>query len=609
VPLTAVSLDDDFWAPRLHLNREVTLPLQYRYLEETGRLDNFRRAAGQATGDFQGYYFNDSDVYKWLEAAAWTLATTPDPALTQMVDAAIRVIADAQQPDGYLNSYFIGERAHERWTNLKDKHELYCAGHLFQAAVAHHRATGSEQLLNIARRFADLIVATFGPEAAGKRPGTCGHPEVEMALIELARETGEARYREQAQYFIDVRGRGLIGGRPYHQDHQPFREMERMTGHAVRAAYLNSGAADLYAETGDPALHQALDRLWQNMTTRQMYISGGIGSRHEGEAFGNDYELPNERAYAETCAAIASIFWAWRMLQLDGDARYADVMELTLYNGFLAGLSLDGRACFYENPLADDGSHRRQEWFECACCPPNIARLLASLPGYFYSVADAGIWVHLYATGKAHLTLPDGRTVDLSQQTLYPWHGAINLQVDGSGEFSLWLRLPAWCESGATLEINQQPFTGTLTPGTYLPIHRTWQPGDQVRLHLPLPVRRVECHPYVQENRGRVALMRGPILYCVEQVDLPGADLRDLVLPADGGIATRFRPALLGGVMTLTGPAMVVPPDTGWSDHLYRTAPPQPPAVSGRPVLLTAIPYYAWANRDPGPMQVWLTSQ
>ncbi len=641
VPLTAVTLADDFWAERRRVNREVTLPSQYHLLEETGRIDNFRRAAGKVDVPFQGRYYNDSDVYKWLEAISWTLATGADRALAEMAGAVIAEIAGAQQPDGYLNTYFVRDRAVERWTNLRDKHELYCAGHLIQAAVAHHRATGEDRLLHVARCLADHICGLFGPQEEGKRAATPGHPEIEMALVELARETGEQKYLRQALFFLDARGRGLIGGSAYHQDHQPFRELERMAGHAVRAVYLSAGAADLCAEMGEPALRHALDRLWRNMTARQMYVSGSIGSRYEGEAFGEDYELPNERAYAETCAAIGSVMWNWRMLQLSGSACYADVLENTLYNGVLPGLSLDGGAYFYQNPLAGDGRHRRQPWFGCACCPPNVARLLASLPGYLYSLSRSkiaprglsnprfwpgsgdpgraeldlqslstgGLWVHLYAQGAARIPLHDGRTLSLTQHTRYPWDGEVVIEVGGVGDLSLWLRIPAWCEEGATLKINGRPFTGTLAPGSYAEIHRTWRPGDTVRLNLPMPVRRVECHPYVTENAGRVALARGPILYCVEQADNPGLDLRDVLLPTGVDFAATFRPDLLGGVVVLCGQAEVVPPHDAWENRLYRAPLPRLQKPRGRSVEVTAIPYYAWANREPGPMQVWLRTR
>lgn len=619
VPLTAVTLSDEFWAPRRHINRTITLPSQYHLCEETGRIDNFRRAAGKKDVPFQGRYYNDSDVYKWLEAAAWTLATDNDPTLRHMVDTVIAEIAAAQQPDGYLNTYFMFERAGQRWTNLRDMHELYCAGHLIQAAIAHYRSTGSDRLLRVARRLADHIYDVFGPEEAGKRPGTSGHAEIEMALVEMARTTGEPKYLQQAQYFLDARGQGLIGGSPYHQDHRPFRKLDRMVGHAVRAVYLNAGATDIYAETGEPALYDTLTRLWDGMTTRHLYISGGIGARYEGESFGQDYELPNARAYAETCAAIGSVMWNWRMLSLEGDARYADLLEITLYNAVLPGLALDGQAYFYQNPLADDGTHRRQPWFDCACCPPNIARLLASLPGYFYSVsegnepAEEGIWVHLYAANTAHIPLPDGRVISLIQRTHYPWRGEVVIEVKGEGAFSLWLRIPAWCEAGAALQVNGQPFAGDLVPGTYTEVRRSWHAGDTVQLNLPMPVRGVESHPYVLENAGRVALMRGPLLYCFEQSDNPDLDLRDVVLPADvqgvelsPAFTHEFRPDLLGGVVVLRAQAHTEPPDAAWADRLYRTVRSLAKRSPGQSVEVTAIPYHVWANRTAGPMQVWL---
>src|SRR5215213_8991297 len=587
VQLDSVRLLDEFWEPRRELNRRVTLASQFDYLENTGRMDNFRRAAGKIDVPFKGLYFNDSDIYKWLEAASWELLADSEVELEQMVDSAISEIEAAQQPDGYLDTYFTYERASERWKHLTDKHELYVAGHLIQAAVAHHRATGSERLLNVARRFADHICDTFGPEEEGKRLGTDGHEEIEMALVELYRDTGDRTYLDQAQFFVDVRGYGLLGGRTHHgthglpggreyyQDHEPLRDMHEMVGHAVRAVYLSSGAADLYAETGDPTLLEALERLWHNMTTRRLYVSGGIGSRYEDEAFGEDYELPNDRAYAETCAAIGSVMWNWRMLTIDGDARYADLLEHTLYNAALPGLSLDGHSYFYQNPLSDSGTHRRSPWFDVACCPPNVARLLASLPGYFYGVSDEGVWVHLYAEGTAEVSLDDDRTVVLRQRTQYPWDGEVDIEVDGESDFGLMLRIPAWCEEGAAIEINGHPFDGSASAGSYAEIRRAWRRGDKVRLSLPMPVRRVECHPYVVENAGRVALMRGPLLYCVEQVDNPGLDLRDIVLPDEGGFSVRSRPDLLGGVAVVETLAEIAPPDEDWAERLYRRARPR----------------------------------
>ncbi len=607
VPPGAVQLMDQFWAPRRRINRETTLPSQFQHLETTGRLDNFRRASGKLDIPFQGIYFNDSDVYKWLEGVAWTLATEDAPDLARMVDVVIREIADAQQPDGYLNTYFMFEHEAERWSNLRDLHEMYCAGHLMQAAVAHHRATGEDRLLNVARRLADHICAVFGPEA-GKRPGTDGHEEIEMALVELYRDTGDQRYLRQAEYFVNARGQELAGGDEYHQDHVPFREQRKIVGHAVRAVYLNAGATDLYAETGEESLREALDALWENMTQKRMYVSGGIGSRYEGEAFGKDYELPNARAYTETCAAIGSVMWNWRMLQLDGEARYADLIEHTLYNAVLPGLSLDGQSYFYQNPLEDDGTHRRQAWFGCACCPPNVTRTLAALPGYFYGVSDDGVWVHLYAEGSVQLSLPDGRTVELRQRTQYPWDGVVEFEVRGEGEFALRLRIPSWCETGATLDVNGTRADMPLVPGKYVEVRRDWTSGDMVRLTLPMSVRRMACHPSVAESAGRIALTRGPILYCVETADDPGIEPRAIVLAESENLTPAFRPDLLGGVVLLSGEAHFAVADDSWTDVLYLTADTTPHQTRGEATTITAIPYYAWANREPGPMCVWLRS-
>ena len=605
VSLQAVQLEDAFWAPRMKINQQVSIPAQYHFLEETGRLDNFRRAAGEKDISFQGFFFNDSDVYKWLEAASWALAAGDDPDLVEKVNTTISLIAEAQQPDGYLNTYFTFERANERWTNLKDLHELYCAGHLIQAAIANRRATGHNDLFEIAVRLADHIGNTFGP---GKRPRTPGHPEIEMALVELARESGRREYLELARFLLDNRGKGIIGGSPYHLDHQPLREMQRLTGHAVRAGYLCAGATDIYIETGEPVLGSALVRLWENMVTRQMYISGGIGSRYEGEAFGEDYELPNARAYTETCAAIANLMWNWRMLQLEGDCRYADVMELALYNGILAGVSLDGMSYFYVNPLANNGSHKRQTWYACACCPPNIARILASLPGYFYSTSPEGVWFHLYTNGRVELPLTDGQVISIKQNTRYPWDGDITLEIQESGTYSLFLRIPGWIgrENTASVSINGQPFGNKPTPGSYLELKRSWQPGDKINLHLPMPVRLVESHPYALENTGRVAMMRGPLLYCLEGVDNPGCDLRDISIKRESEFSATYEPDLLGGVVTLRCHAFDTLPDKVWQRSLYRPFLPGIPSLSSSPYNLMAIPYYAWANREPSPMQVWI---
>jgi DUF1680 family protein len=438
-----------------------------------------------------------------------------------------------------------------------------------------------------------------------------------MALVELYRATGERRYLDLAQFFVNVRGQGLLKhprvyfDSAYFQDHKPFNEMDSLVGHAVRALYYSCAAADLYTEMGDPERRAALDRLWNNMTTRRMYVTGGLGARHDGEAFGGDFELPNQRSYTETCAAVASIMWNQRMLALDGEARFADLIEHTLYNAALPGISLGGDEYFYVNPLADDGTHRRSRFFHTACCPPNIARLLGSLPGYFYSISDAGIWVHLYGESSAEITLGDGRHVTLKQETQYPWHEEVTLRISGisgEGEFSLFVRMPAWCESGAQLWVDDEPWSGDLTPGSYVEIRRNWQGGDRVRLHLSMHVRRIRSHPYVFEDSGRVALMRGPLVYCVEGADYPGMDVRDLALPGDAELRAEFQHDLLGGVVLLRGTGQLRPLDPYWNEHLYGSNSSGQDGVS-TDVPFVALPYYAWAHREPGGMQVWVRSR
>jgi len=611
VPVESVHLEDDFWAPRLRILREVTLPAQYRLLEETGRIFNFRRAAGKQKGDFKGLFFNDTDLYKWLEAAAFSLASAFDQKLYDLAQQAIADIAAAQDEDGYLDTYFTFDRKKDRWTNLREMHELYCAGHLLQAAVAFYRATGEHNLLEVAHRSADLIASVFGPD---RRTGTPGHPEIEMALVELYRTTANKKYLDLAKFFIDKRGMGLIGRREwfgivlsdtYYIDHKPFRELTEIVGHAVRSLYLNCGVTDLYLETGEQALWDALVRLWRNMTERKMYVTAGVGSRHEGEEFGDDYELPNARAYTETCAAIANVMWNWRMLMATGDAGFADVMELALYNGVLSGISLDGKEYLYVNPLADQGKHRRQRWYVCACCPPNITRLLASLPGYFYSTSSEGIWIHLYAENTAHLDIM-GSSVAIIQRTKYPWNGEFEviLQPEKEVSFSLFLRIPGWCREAKVLA-NGQALKIPIQPGKYVKIQRLWKSGDRVHLSLSMPIERVVCHPYVMENTDQVALRRGPLIYCVEQVDNPDCDVRSLMLPSNSPLEEEWMPNLLNGVTVIRGEALAIDAEE-FNDHLYRLVTDVSPKV--RPTHFTAIPYYAWANREPGPITVWIRS-
>lgn len=612
VAVSAVTMTGGLLAERRETNRTVSLRTQFEQIEKTHRIDNFRRAAGKIETEYVGVYFNDSDVYKWLEAAAWSLASTPDPELDALLDRVITEIGDSQRPDGYLNSYFAVDRADERWTN-PDLHETYCAGHMFQAAVAHFRATGKTSLLDIARRYADHISATFGPEAEGKRFWIDGHEEVELALIELARATGETKYIDQAQYFIDARGYQRLQ-KPYnnrfpysyHQDHEPFRETSEVVGHAVRQLYYTIGATDLTLERPETALDEALGRLWESATERKMYVTGGFGARWEGEAFGDDYELPNESAYAETCAAIAGGMWGWRMFLRNAEPRYLDVLERSLFNNILAGLSDSGDHYFYQNPLEDNGDHRRSEWFGTACCPPNVARTLASLPGYLYATDDAGgVYVTLYAENDAVIERPGAEPVQISQRTSYPWDGTVTLTIDTPGSWTLHLRIPGWVSQSPSITVNGETVDVTASAGTFAAIARDWQAGDTVELTLPMPVRRIVANPNVTDDGGRVALERGPLVYCVEAAGNDGRDVRRAILDPDSKIGEQLEPALLGGVVTLTVPARFVGTDRDWSGGLYQAA----DGLAGQAdeqVSLTAIPYYAWANREAGPMAVWL---
>jgi DUF1680 family protein len=437
------------------------------------------------------------------------------------------------------------------------------------------------------------------------RHGIPDHPEIEMALVELYRTTDEKTYLDLSKFFFDKRGKGLFDGSQYRIDHKPFRELTEIVGHAVMSLYLNCGAADIYIETGEQALWDALIRLWQSMTEHKMYVTASVGSRYEGEAFGEDYELPNVRAYAETCATVANVMWNWRMLLISGEERFADVMELAFYNGVLSGISLDGKEYFYVNPLADRGKHRRQRWFECACCPPNIARLLASLPGYFYSISPEGIWVHLYTQSTARLGVM-GNSVTVIQRTNYPWNGEVEivLQLKKEASFSLFLRIPGWCRKAEVL-VNGEAIKELIQPGRYLEIRRLWKPGDRLQLSFYMPIERIISHPYIMENIDRVALRRGPIIYCVEQADNPDYDVWSLMLPSDSPLEVEWVPNLLNGVMVIRGEALAIDTEE-FKDQLYQSSTNPPPTQ--RPVRFTAIPYYAWANRESGPMTVWIRS-
>ncbi|MCS7224384.1 MAG: glycoside hydrolase family 127 protein [Armatimonadetes bacterium] len=597
--LTQVRLLDGFWHQKLVLLQEVTIPTQYERLRETGRLDNFLYAAGKLdhTTGLQ-WLAPDSDVYKWLEALSWSLTFDPRPSLVALADEVIGLIAGAQDSNGYLHTLFNREKKKERWTNLRDLHELYCAGHLMQAAVAHRRVTGSDALLNVAVRLADHINQTFGPNG---KPEPDGHPEVEMALVELFRETKKPEYLSLAQFFLDQRGKGLLGGFPNIQDHLPFRQLREMTGHAVRALYLNCGAADIYGHTGEKALMDALLHMWRNMTERRMYVTGGLGARHEGETFGRDYELPSQTAYAETCAAVAGILWAWRMMLLTGSPSYADVLETILYNGALSGIGLDGQSYFYVNPLSDRGGHRRQPFYPCACCPPNIARLIPMVPGMLYGVSDNTIWVHFFAASQTTVSMPTG-DITILQETNYPWSGDIQfrLELEQPTSFTFKIRIPAWTPS-AQIFVNDHPSLSP-RPGEYAQITREWRSGDSVMLSLEMKPQLLASHPWAESISGKVSLRRGPIIYCWEQVDNPGADVWSIYLSPDTPLQEQKGDGILSGIVLLKGQGWALP--KGNHQPLYQPAGSLRSHL--RPVSVTAVPYFAWANRTAGPMTVWL---
>jgi len=561
--------------------------------------------------------FWDSDFGKSIEAAAYSLYRKPNPRLEARVDEIVEMYAKLQMEDGYLNSWYQRIQPGRRWTNMRDTHELYCAGHLIEGAVAYFQATGKRKLMDIMCRYADHMITVFG-HGDGQIPGYCGHEEIELALVKLARATDERKYLDLAKFFIDERGTQpyffdeearrddrdpadfLFSDYEYCQAHKPVREQDKVVGHAVRAMYLYSGMADVATEYNDDTLTTALERLWDDLITKQMYVTGGIGPSINNEGFTDYYDLPNDSAYAETCAAAGLVFWANRMLGRGPDRRYGDVMELALYNGALSGLSLDGTRFFYDNPLESVGKHHRWTWHRCPCCPPNISRLTTSIGSYIYGVADDEIAVHLFAESEARVELKTG-PVTVRQETRYPWDGAVRLSVRSKApaEFALSVRVPGWAE-GAKLEINGGPVDiGEHLVDGYVRLVRTWTAGDTIDLTLPMDPRTLRAHPKVRQDAGRVALMRGPLVYCLEGVD-NGADLNALSLAGEPGSATVSTVAELGGATALDLPIARDDADE-WGPDLYRAGPP-------RRVFGTArfIPYHLWDHRDPGEMLVWV---
>jgi DUF1680 family protein len=616
VPLTAVTIDDGFWAPKLEINRTVTIPHILKENDDTGRVANFEKAAGRKTGAYEGRRFNDTDVYKIIEAASYSLALVPDPRLSTRLDELIQLIAESQEKDGYLFPARTIDPQHpapgvgpERWIYENGSHELYNAGHLYEAAVAHFEATGKRTLLDIAIRNADLVCRTFGPNG---RHAVSGHEEIELALVRLYRATGNATYLKTADWLVAERGRPhpdmppypdkafeMYNDRAYKQDQVPVVEQDRAVGHAVRAMYLYEAVTDVAALTGNDAFAKAADRLWQDVVAKRLYLTGGVGSRGTVEAFGDDYELPNLRAYTETCASVGNDLWNHRMFLLHGDGKYIDMFERVLYNGVLAGVSLAGNTFFYQNPLESNGRARRTEYFEVACCPANLARLLEQLPGLVYAQTSDTIYANLFAGNHATVML-GGRRVNIVQDTRYPWDGDVSLRLepDGSGPFTVALRIPGWARDQPVPSdlyrfvdtASEQPAvtvrSGNASPASvpldirdgYVRIKRNWKRGDTIHLTLPMPARRVLAHAGIKDDEGKVALQRGPLVFALEGVDNGGTAL-DLVIPRAAALRARFRPDLLNGVEVIAG-------------------------EGSRPFV--AIPYYAWNNRGQGEMAVWV---
>ena len=615
VPFTSVSVSDPFWSPRLQASREVTIPLAFSKCEETGRYQNFIRATQPCdTFKVEGFPFDDTDVYKTIEGASYLLQTYPDPALESYIDSVLVLVAAAQEPDGYLNtSYTMNPARPHRWMGPGRwdavevlSHEFYNLGHMVEGAVAHYRATGKRNFLDIAIRYADCVSRAIG-DGEGQRALVPGHQIAEMALAKLYLATGDKKYLDQAKFFLDKRGHTSRKD-AYSQAHKPVVEQDEAVGHAVRAAYMYAGMADVAALTGDTAYIAAVGRIWDNIVGKKLYITGGIGARHDGESFGDAYELPNLEAYCETCAAIGNVYVNHRLFLLHGDSKYYDVLERTLYNGLISGVSIDGGRFFYPNPLASEGQHQREPWFGCACCPSNICRFIPSLPGYLYAVKGRDVYANLYIGGTAKLKV-GGRDVTLSQSGDYAGTGRQTITVDANkaGRFTLKLRIPGWARDivapgglyafvgnagGYTVKVNGEEVAGALDKG-YLAIDRKWKKGDRVELGFPMEPRFVAARPEVEADRGRLAVQRGPLVYCAEWPDNDFAFGAAVVNP-EMPMTTRSSD-MLGGVTIIDVPAQLVERRDG--------------RLGLRDVKLAMIPYYAWAHRGKGKMAVWLAAE
>jgi hypothetical protein len=602
VPVRAVKMGEGFWSPRMRVNVERSIPTLLELLEQHGIVDNFRRLSGRSSTPRRGPLYTDSDLYKWMEAVAFVLQSGDRPELRTQLDRLIDEVVVAQEPSGYLNTYYVDDRTRLRFSEMQRGHELYCLGHMLQAAIAYYRATGNTRLLDAGIKFVNYLAGNFGP---ARRPLLTGHPEFELAVIELYRITRDKRHLELARYLLSGVERERLQLRDsdvrYMFSGKPFTERTQLEGHAVRAMYAASGATDYYLETGDPAYRKTVDLLWRDMVSSKMYITGGVGSRAAGEAFGEPYELPNAQAYTESCAAIGNMLWNWRLLAATADARHADLIERALYNGINSGMSLDGTLYCYRNPLELGLEKIRNPWYDTTCCPPNLERILASLPGYLFSTSPDGVYVHLY-----HSSTMDWNGLRLEQKTKYPWEGAVEISVTPAkvADFTLFLRIPAF-SSTAKVTVNGKPWQGQIRAGEYLALRRSWRPGDRILLTLDVRPRLTVANPRLNENTGRVAVEMGPLLYCIEQTDQQGVpSLHDVALVAGGGFRAVMRTDLLGGLLLLEHKGVVYDKPLS-QEPLYQTLGQSRPRAT-RPVTLNLIPYYAFANRGPTEMQVWL---
>ena len=614
VPFTSVKVTDNFWGQRLQASREVTIPLAFSKCEETGRYENFVKAAHPSdTYKVEGFSFDDTDVYKTIEGASYSLQTYPDKKLQKYIDSVLVIVAGAQEPDGYLYTARTMNPKHphnwagkERWVAVENlSHEFYNLGHMIEGAVAHYQATGKRNFLNIAIKYADCVCREIGNGPQQKKY-VPGHQIAEMALVKLYMVTGDKKYLDQAKFFLDTRGYTSRKD-AYSQAHKPVVEQDEAVGHAVRAVYMYSGMADVAAITGDSSYIKAIDKIWDNIVSKKIYITGGIGARHAGEAFGNNYELPNLSAYCETCAAIGNVYMNYRLFLLHGDAKYFDVLERTLYNGLISGVSLDGGSFFYPNPLSSNGKYSRKPWFGCACCPSNVSRFIPSLPGYVYAVKNDQVYVNLYLSNKAELKV-DKKKILLEQETSYPWNGDIRLKItQGNQDFTMKLRIPGWVRGNVLpgdlysytdnqkpayqVSVNGQTVESDVNDG-YLSIARKWKKGDVVEVHFDMIPRIVKANPKVEADHGRVAVERGPIVYCAEWPD-NRFNVHSILLNQHPQFKVTDKPELLYGIRQITTDAQALSYDKAGK-------------LVTKDVELTLIPYYAWAHRGEGDMEVWL---